>query len=62
LEDSYFLYLVTKEYSPHHERCVRWNDQEVRIDWPIKGEVIVSEKDSKCPQLQSAETNFDYPL
>lgn len=62
LEDSYFLYLVTKEYSLHYERCVYWNDPELRIDWPIKGEVIVSEKDSKCPQLQSAETNFDYPL
>ncbi|MEM4889332.1 MAG: dTDP-4-dehydrorhamnose 3,5-epimerase [Thermosphaera sp.] len=62
LEDSYFLYLVTKEYSPHHERCVRWNDQEVRIDWPIKENVIVSEKDSKCPPLKYAETNFGFPL
>ncbi|MEM0369013.1 MAG: dTDP-4-dehydrorhamnose 3,5-epimerase, partial [Desulfurococcaceae archaeon] len=58
LENSYFLYLVTKEYSPHSERCIKWDDHDIGIDWPIKENVVVSEKDSKCPPLKYAETNF----
>jgi len=51
LEDSTVLYFVThNEYSPPHERCVNYT----MIDWPIKN-VIVSEKDAKCPPLERAE-------
>jgi len=60
LEDTYFLYLVTKEYSPQHERCVKWDDPEIGIPWPIRGDVVLSEKDRKCPPLREAETNFVY--
>ncbi len=60
LEDSLVLYLVTKEYSPEHERCIAWNDPEIGIPWPIKEGVIISEKDKKCPPLKQAETNFEY--
>jgi dTDP-4-dehydrorhamnose 3,5-epimerase len=58
LEDTYFLYLVTKEYSPQHERCIRWDDPQIRIQWPIKEGIILSEKDKRCPPLKEAETNF----
>jgi len=61
LEDAYFLYLVTKEYSPQHERCVKWDDPEIGIPWPIRDNVILSEKDRRCPPLREAETNFIYP-
>ncbi|ADY01425.1 dTDP-4-dehydrorhamnose 3,5-epimerase [Vulcanisaeta moutnovskia 768-28] len=61
-DDTLFLYLQTKEYSPQHERCVVWNDPEIGIPWPIRENVIVSEKDGKCPPLKLAETNFDYPI
>jgi len=61
LEDSLVLYLVTKEYSPQHERCIRWDDSEIGIPWPIREKVILSEKDKKCPPLKQAETNFEYP-
>jgi dTDP-4-dehydrorhamnose 3,5-epimerase len=26
LEDTLFLYLVTKEYNKESERCIKWND------------------------------------
>jgi dTDP-4-dehydrorhamnose 3,5-epimerase len=58
LEDTYFLYLVTKEYSPQHERCIRWDDPQIGIQWPIKEGIILSEKDKRCPPLKEAETNF----
>ncbi|ADI32012.1 dTDP-4-dehydrorhamnose 3,5-epimerase [Staphylothermus hellenicus DSM 12710] len=60
-DDTIVLYLVTKEYSPEHERCIRWDDPEISIDWPVKP-AIVSEKDKKCPPLSQAETNFKYPF
>ena len=60
LEDSIVLYLVTKEYSPQHERCIAWNDPDLNIPWPIKEGVILSEKDKKCPPFKEAETNFEY--
>jgi len=61
LEDTHFLYLVTKEYSPQHERCIKWDDPEIKVNWPVKEGVIVSERDKKCPPLREAETNFTYP-
>jgi dTDP-4-dehydrorhamnose 3,5-epimerase len=60
LEDAYFLYLVTKEYSQQHERCISWSDPEIGINWPIKESIVMSEKDRKCPPLGKAETNFEY--
>ncbi|MGC9187561.1 MAG: dTDP-4-dehydrorhamnose 3,5-epimerase family protein, partial [Fervidicoccaceae archaeon] len=59
-EDSHFLYLVTKEYSPSHERCIRWNDPIIGIEWPLNEGIVVSEKDGKCPYIEEAETNFSY--
>ena len=61
LEDTHFLYLVTKEYSPQNERCIKWDDPEIKVNWPVKEGVIVSERDKKCPPLREAETNFTYP-
>jgi len=60
LEETLFLYLVTKEYAPEYERCIKWDDSEIGIPWPIKERVILSEKDEKCPPLRVAETNFEY--
>ncbi|NPA23138.1 MAG: dTDP-4-dehydrorhamnose 3,5-epimerase, partial [Crenarchaeota archaeon] len=34
LDDSTVVYLVTKEYSPEHERGIIWNDPDIGIDWP----------------------------
>lgn len=62
LEDSLVMYLVTKEYSPQHERGIRWDDPEIGIPWPMKDNVILSEKDKRLPPLREAEINFEYPL
>ena len=59
-DDTRVLYLVTKEYSREHERCIRWDDPQVGIEWPIRESVVTSEKDARCPSLEKAETNFTY--
>ncbi len=62
LEDTLFLYLVTKEYNREAERCIRWDDPELGIQWPIRDNVVISDKDKQCPGFREAETNFEYPV
>jgi dTDP-4-dehydrorhamnose 3,5-epimerase len=39
-------YHYTVHYNPHGEASIRWDDPELRIDWPIK-DPIVSERDKQ---------------
>lgn len=48
------------EYSPQHDRSIRWNDPEININWPTTEEPILSEKDKNAPLLRDAEINFIY--
>jgi len=50
-----FLYKTTDYYAPDYERCIKWNDQKLAIDWPIAGKPIVSEKDAEGMSLTNAE-------
>ena len=50
-----FLYKTTDYYAPEHERCVRWNDTELAIDWQYKNEPLVSEKDNNGLPFSQAE-------
>ena len=54
-----FLYKTTGYYAPAAERCVRWNDPTIGIDWPQVGRApILSAKDVAAPRLVEAAT-FD---
>lgn len=35
--DTEFLYKTTDYYAPQHERCIRWDDPEIGIVWPLSG-------------------------
>lgn len=39
------VYKTTNFYSPAHERCIRWNDQTLAVEWPLSGNPLVSAKD-----------------
>lgn len=49
-----FLYSVTNFYRKDDEGGLFWNDENLKIDWPIKkgDEVILSEKDKINPKLK----------
>lgn len=37
---------TTDYYAPEVERCIRWNDSTLNIDWPIESSLLLSAKDS----------------
>jgi dTDP-4-dehydrorhamnose 3,5-epimerase len=49
------LYKTTDLYFPEHERTILWNDQNLNIDWKLKGEPIISAKDRQGQPFSSAE-------
>jgi len=53
-----FLYKTTDYYAPAHERCIRWDDPALGIDWPDTGTPMLSEKDLRGVSLGQAEV-FD---
>lgn len=41
------LYKTTNFYSPGHERCIRWDDAELAVEWPTEvSEPVISPKDA----------------
>ncbi|MBW0171757.1 MAG: dTDP-4-dehydrorhamnose 3,5-epimerase [Hydrogenophaga sp.] len=44
-ESADFLYKTTDYYAPAHERCIRWNDPTLAIEWPSAQPPLVSAKD-----------------
>lgn len=52
-ENTVFQYKVTEYWSKDHERCIAWNDPDLKIDWQFEGEPIVSAKDAEGLSLAS---------
>ena len=58
-EEAIFSYKCTNYYSKIHERTIRFNDADLKIDWKIQY-LIVSEKDLTAPMFSQAEKDFVY--
>jgi len=54
-DDAECLYKTMDYWAPEHERCIRWNDPMLNVQWPITGDPLVSEKDEKGALFQDAE-------
>lgn len=50
------LYKATDYYAPEFERTLAWNDRDLKIDWALDSEPIVSAKDRCGLALRDAET------
>lgn len=49
------LYKTTDYYAPQHERCIRWDDPDLAIAWPLVTDPIVSAKDRAGQLFKKAE-------
>ena len=56
-ETADFLYKTTEYWAPEHERCIRWNDPQVGVQWPLRGgqQPTLSEKDAHGVAFADAE-------
>ncbi len=50
-----FLYKTTDYWYPEYERCIRWDDTELNVDWALKTTPLVSVKDAQGKALADAE-------
>ena len=49
------LYKTTDYWYPEYERCIRWDDPTLAIDWKLEAEPILSAKDAQGKTLAEAE-------
>ena len=52
---SVVIYKCSDVYSPDDEQTVRWNDDDLGIDWPIR-EAVLSPRDAAAPLLRDIST------
>jgi dTDP-4-dehydrorhamnose 3,5-epimerase len=48
-----FLYKTTDYYAPDCERCIRWDDPDIGIDWPLDWAPSLSAKDAVAGVLSN---------
>jgi|SRR5579864_403091 len=54
-DSAHVLYKATEFYFPERERTILWNDPDLKIDWSVVGEPLLSEKDRRGVRLRDAE-------
>lgn len=55
-DSAEFLYKTTDYYAPAYERCLKWDDGELNIGWPIVGAPLLSIKDAAGLHLAQLES------
>lgn len=50
-----FLYKTTDYWFPEHERCIKWNDDSLAIDWQLDAPPQLSGKDAAGKLLTEAD-------
>jgi dTDP-4-dehydrorhamnose 3,5-epimerase len=53
---AHVLYKASDYYAPQHERTLMWSDPDLKINWELDGEPIISAKDQVGLALRDAET------
>lgn len=57
-ETATFCYKCDELYHPEDEGGIMWNDPEIGIEWPYKGEPLLSEKDKIHKSLKESKVEF----
>jgi dTDP-4-dehydrorhamnose 3,5-epimerase len=57
-ESADFLYKTTRYYAPEAERCIRWDDPAIGIEWPALGQPpVLAARDATAPLLAEASAS-----
>lgn len=54
-EYAEFLYKTTDYYAPEYERCIRWDDPAIGVQWPLESQPLLSAKDAQGAAFGTAE-------
>ena len=61
-DNTEVLYKASGRWSKEHDRSIRWNDEKININWPLKNfnilNPILSIKDANAPFLNEADIFF----
>ena len=57
-DTAVFAYKCDDFYHPEDEGGIMWNDPDINIEWPYKGELLLSEKDKIHPLLRECKIEF----
>jgi dTDP-4-dehydrorhamnose 3,5-epimerase len=52
-DSAEFLYKTTDYYAPELERCIKWDDPAIGIEWPVDGAPLLSAKDLQGDSFSS---------
>jgi dTDP-4-dehydrorhamnose 3,5-epimerase len=55
---AHVLYKATDFYAPEHERTILWSDPDLKINWELDAEPMVSAKDQRGVAFRNSES-FD---
>jgi dTDP-4-dehydrorhamnose 3,5-epimerase len=58
-DEADLVYKCSDFYTPGDEYGIRWNDPDIRIQWPDMIDPIISDKDTNLPPFADAKY-FDY--
>lgn len=54
--EAVFTYKVDNVYAPEHEACIKWDDKDLDIKWPLgEADILTSGKDSLGSSFKAAE-------
>ncbi len=54
-DETEIVYKCSDYYAPDCDRAIRYDDPAIGIDWDLRAEPILSEKDAAAPRLADAE-------
>lgn len=58
VDDTEIFYQISVPYEPDLSCGIRWDDPEIGIDWPLKQEAILSDRDQTLPSFATTAPSF----
>ena len=53
--EAELLYKTTNYYNKDYDRSIKWNDQDLKINWPNQENILLSAKDMNALSFDKAD-------